>query len=146
MNFNLPWLAAFDMDALRMVSAFEIISIGFAITFKVRALQEEKEHYRTEINKYLVEFKESALVVPGISNFPVSTEEDTLVILQKDFLLTERETEVLQGIWEGLTNQELANKLFISPNTVKYHISNLYVKLDVKSRTQAVRIKDKVNA
>lgn len=145
MNFNLPWLAAFDMDALRMVSAFEIISIGFAITFKVRALQEEKEHYRTEINKYLVEFKESALVVPGISNFSVSNEEDTLMILQKDFLLTERETEVLQGIWEGLTNQELANKLFISPNTVKYHISNLYVKLDVKNRTQALRIKDKVN-
>lgn len=145
MKLNLPWLAFFDMDALRMVSAFEIISIGFAITFKVRALQEEKEHYRTEIDKYLVGLKDSSLTIPGISNYPVCSEQETLVVLQKDFLLTERETEVLQGIWEGLSNQELANKLFISPNTVKYHISNLYVKLDVKSRTQALRIKDKVN-
>lgn len=144
-NFNLPWLAAFDMDALRMVSAFEIISIGFAITFKVRALQEEKEHYRTEINKYLIELKETALVIPGISNFPVANERETLEVLKMDFQLTDREAEVLQGIWEGLTNQELANKLFISLNTIKYHISNLYVKLDVKNRSQAVRIREKVN-
>lgn len=144
-NFNLPGLAAFDMDALRMVSAFEIISIGFAITFKVRALQEEKEHYRTEINKYLIELKETTLVIPGVSNFPVANERETLEVLKMDFQLTDREVEVLQGIWEGLTNQELANKLFISLNTIKYHISNLYVKLDVKNRSQAVRIREKVN-
>ncbi|WP_316838883.1 LuxR C-terminal-related transcriptional regulator [Pedobacter gandavensis] len=145
MQFNLPWLSAFDMDALRMVSAFEIIAIGFAITFKVRALQEENEHFRLEINKYLFTIKPTVEVIPDISINSNRNDLSTLQILKVDFQLTERETEVLEGIWEGLTNQELADKLFISLNTIKYHISNLYVKLDVKNRTQAVRIKEKVN-
>ena len=38
----------------------------------------------------------------------------------------------------GLSNQEIASKLFISVTTVKRHISNVYAKLDVKTRTQAV--------
>ena len=38
----------------------------------------------------------------------------------------------------GLSNQEIASKLFISITTVKRHISNIYAKLDVKTRTQAV--------
>ncbi|MCX2454369.1 LuxR C-terminal-related transcriptional regulator [Pedobacter sp. PLR] len=145
MNFNFPWLAGFDMDALRMVSAFEIIAIGFAITFKVRALQEENVNIRMEINKYLFKIKDIVEVKPHIPNFSNSKDQDVLNVLKVDFQLTDRETEVLLGIWEGLSNQELADKLFISLNTIKYHISNLYVKLDVKNRTQAVRIKEKVN-
>jgi ATP/maltotriose-dependent transcriptional regulator MalT len=39
----------------------------------------------------------------------------------------------------GLSNQEIADKLFVSLNTVKTHSSNLFVKLDVKRRTQAIR-------
>ena len=49
-----------------------------------------------------------------------------------------REYEVLQEIAEGLSNQEIAQKLFISESTVKTHVSNLLVKLDAKRRTQAV--------
>ena len=52
--------------------------------------------------------------------------------------LTEREIEVIQLIENGLSNQEIAVKLFISITTVKRHISNIYAKLDVKNRTQAV--------
>lgn len=52
--------------------------------------------------------------------------------------LTEREMEVLQLIAEGLTNREIATKLFLSPNTVKVHARNVNGKLDVHNRTQAV--------
>jgi LuxR family transcriptional regulator, maltose regulon positive regulatory protein len=52
--------------------------------------------------------------------------------------LSAREIEVLKLIEAGLSNQEIASKLFISVTTVKRHISNLYAKLDVKTRTQAV--------
>jgi LuxR family maltose regulon positive regulatory protein len=52
--------------------------------------------------------------------------------------LSEREIEVLQLIAEGLTNQEIASRLFISLNTVKGHTRNIYGKLGVHSRTQAV--------
>ena len=52
--------------------------------------------------------------------------------------LSGREIEVLKLIEGGLSNQEIASRLFISITTVKRHISNIYAKLDVKTRTQAV--------
>ena len=52
--------------------------------------------------------------------------------------LSERELEVLQLIAEGLTNPEIASRLFLSLNTVKAHARNIYGKLGVHNRTQAV--------
>ena len=52
--------------------------------------------------------------------------------------LSERETDVLKLIATGLTNQEIAEKLFISLNTVRTHTKNINSKLDVYSRTQAI--------
>jgi LuxR family maltose regulon positive regulatory protein len=52
--------------------------------------------------------------------------------------LSERELEVLQLIAEGLTNPEIAARLFLALNTVKTHSRNIYGKLGVHSRTQAV--------
>jgi LuxR family transcriptional regulator, maltose regulon positive regulatory protein len=54
--------------------------------------------------------------------------------------LTAREIEVLKLIEAGCSNQEIAEKLVISFTTVKRHISNIYTKLDAKSRTQAIAI------
>ena len=52
--------------------------------------------------------------------------------------LSERELEVLRLIAAGLSNREIARQLVIELSTVKWHINNLYGKLDVHSRTQAV--------
>lgn len=52
--------------------------------------------------------------------------------------LSSRELEVLQLMAEGLSNQEIACRLFVSLNTVKTHSSNLFIKMDVKRRTQAI--------
>ena len=52
--------------------------------------------------------------------------------------LTERERDVLALMIEGLNNTEIAEKLVVSPSTVKSHVSNILAKLDVSSRTEAV--------
>jgi len=52
--------------------------------------------------------------------------------------LSEREFEVLQLVAEGLTNPEIASRLFLALNTVKAHTRNIYGKLNVHSRTQAI--------
>jgi len=52
--------------------------------------------------------------------------------------LTERELEVLRYIAEGLSNYEIAMRLFVGVSTVKTHINHIYSKLNVKSRTQAI--------
>ena len=54
--------------------------------------------------------------------------------------ITKREYEVLQEIASGLSNKEIANKLFLSESTIKTHVSNLLVKLNAKRRTQAIQI------
>ena len=51
---------------------------------------------------------------------------------------SEHEIEVLQRIAEGLTNREIANRLYLSLNTVKVHTRNIYRKLGVNKRTEAV--------
>lgn len=52
--------------------------------------------------------------------------------------LSKRELEVLELMATGLSNQEIAGKLFVSLNTIKTHSSKVFEKLDVKRRTQAV--------
>jgi len=52
--------------------------------------------------------------------------------------LSNRELEVLRLFAEGLTNRKIASRLFLALNTVKAHAGNIYGKLDVHNRTQAV--------
>ena len=54
--------------------------------------------------------------------------------------LTERETSVLVLLAEGATNAEIARRLRVSENTVKFHLQNLYTKLGVGNRTEAVAV------
>ncbi len=58
--------------------------------------------------------------------------------LRMELAISKRELEVLQLIANGLSNQEIATQLFISPHTVKSHTARLFEKLDVKRRTHAV--------
>ena len=54
--------------------------------------------------------------------------------------ITRRELEILQLIGEGMSNREIAEKLFVSENTVKTHCSRAFDKLGAKRRTQAVQL------
>jgi DNA-binding NarL/FixJ family response regulator len=53
--------------------------------------------------------------------------------------LTSREREILQLVSEGHTNAELAHMLWVTEQTVKFHLSNIYRKLNVSNRTEASR-------
>jgi LuxR family maltose regulon positive regulatory protein len=57
---------------------------------------------------------------------------------QSEFELSARELDTLKLIAENLINQEIADKLFISVNTVKTHLKNIYLKLEVDNRAKAV--------
>lgn len=72
-----------------------------------------------------------------------TTEVDTKKI--EELEISTREYEVLQGISLGLSNKEIANKLFLSESTIKTHVSNLLIKLNAKRRTQAFQIAKDLN-
>ncbi len=57
--------------------------------------------------------------------------------MSEDVELTDREIEILQLVATGMSNREIAQKLYISPNTVKVHVRNIFGKLGVASRTEA---------
>ncbi len=59
------------------------------------------------------------------------------ILEKRNFTL--RELEVLELIAQGLSNQEIADKLFLSLNTVKTHASKVFAKLDAQRRTQAIQ-------
>jgi LuxR family maltose regulon positive regulatory protein len=81
-------------------------------------------HYRADL---LAAFDEGPVTAPALPATDLA------------LLLTRREEEILGLMRDGLTNKEIAKQLVISVHTVKRHATNIYTKLDVKSRRQAVR-------
>lgn len=71
-------------------------------------------------------------------NIPVQIEVNYKKI--KELNISNREYEVLCEIANGLSNQEIADKLFVSESTIKTHVSTILVKLNAKRRTQAIQI------
>ena len=53
--------------------------------------------------------------------------------------LSAREVEILQGVARGLSNRAIASELWLSDQTVKFHLHNVYRKLGVSNRTEAAR-------
>lgn len=83
--------------------------------------------------------KNKQLIVVEGSGTPGLVDEEKI----KELGISKREHEVLELIARGHTNQEVAELLFVSPNTVKTHLANIFAKLDVNRRTQAIqRAKD----
>ena len=76
-----------------------------------------------------------------VKEVPVLTREFVMDRERLDQLgITAREFEILELIAGGMSNREIAEKLFVSENTVKTHSSRLFDKLSAKRRTQAVQI------
>jgi len=82
--------------------------------------------------KEVVVFKEVAVSAA----VPFALNEGRL----RELAITPRELEILALIANGMSNREIADKLFVSENTVKTHSSRLFDKLSAKRRTQAVQI------
>jgi ATP/maltotriose-dependent transcriptional regulator MalT len=59
---------------------------------------------------------------------------------REDLLITRRELEILELVAQGMSNREIAGKLYVSENTVKTHCSRAFDKLGAKRRTQAVQL------
>ena len=109
---------AFEIYIGAIAVVFTSLGIWLALKLsspKVKTIQVEKEVY-----------------IYANDNFVLN--ETTLTQLN----LSKREMEVLQLMADGLSNQEIAARLFLSLNTVKTHSSRLFEKLEVERRTQAV--------
>src|SRR6266513_2960258 len=86
----------------------------------------------------LTKTKETVVVkevlLPAPSSFTLNE------VKLRELVITRRELEILELIARGLSNREIAEKLFVSENTVKTHSSRLFDKLSARRRTQAVQL------
>jgi DNA-binding CsgD family transcriptional regulator len=85
---------------------------------------------------------------PKIQTVIIEKRVEDFVLNEKELATTgmsKRELEVLELMAEGLSNQEIAARLFVSLNTVKTHSSNIFEKMDVQRRTQAVEKAKRLN-
>jgi DNA-binding CsgD family transcriptional regulator len=65
-------------------------------------------------------------------------EKQPEITVKPNGVLTARETELIVYLAQGLSNKEIAEKIFVTEHTVKKHLNNVYTKLEVTRRTQAV--------
>ena len=114
---------------------FEIYVACIAVGFTLLGIWVAKKITTPKTNTIVVE---KEIYLPDPANFVRNEVE-----LSKR-KITKRELEVLELMSLGLSNQEIAEKLFVSLNTIKTHTSNLFEKLEVKRRTQAIETAKKL--
>jgi len=114
-----------------------IVIIGIAYFFRQRGMQRLNQ-MESELQKYLLKIKDTDID----ENKKYSDKNSNSGVRSTQNIgngdLTDRETEVLHLISEGMSNADIAEKIFVSTNTIKYHIKNIYLKLDVKNRVEAL--------
>ncbi|MBM7706782.1 DNA-binding NarL/FixJ family response regulator [Chryseomicrobium aureum] len=79
-----------------------------------------------------------SVIHPSLTKKLMNYHQQQLREEKTENMLTERERDVLICLVEGLTNKEIGERLFVSEKTVKIHVSNIFKKLNVKSRSQVV--------
>jgi DNA-binding NarL/FixJ family response regulator len=89
----------------------------------LRAVADGEVHFGPEIAERIMGFFSSPKPAPASAAFPE---------------LTSREVEILDLIARGMSNQEIASRLYLSQKTVRNHISNIFLKLQVTDRAQAI--------
>ena len=127
---------------LRTVISFALLIVALLLLFRLSEYSLLSGNLKTEVilAGVAVIFFFIGLYVNKRRRALVTTPEAKLDLQKVDDLgLSKREYEVLMAIADGLSNKQIADKLFVSESTVKTHVSNIYIKLDVKRRTQALQ-------
>jgi NarL family two-component system response regulator LiaR len=133
----LKWL---EWHFLVMDRAIEMYSGAIAVVFTGLGIWLALKLSRPKWKTVIVE-KEVYVTPTPPAPFTPAIDEKELARIG----LSAREVEVLRLMAEGLSNQEIAGRLFVSLNTIKTHTGNLFIKLDVRRRTQAVEKARKLN-
>ncbi|SFG76538.1 response regulator transcription factor [Pedobacter insulae] len=129
----LRWL---ELRYVILAHSFEIYAGAIALLFTALGIW-----LALKLNnpKVLTKVIEKEVFITQTANFVLN--EQNLIALK----LSARELEVLALMALGKSNQEIADQLFVSLNTIKTHSSRLFEKMDVKRRTQAVELGKKLS-
>lgn len=130
----------------QVIIAFGLIILALLILFSLPGIYQLDNSISKDV--WIGGFSLLFLVIGMVISRKLFTRTITVTTPQPDTLnynqllkagISKREADILLLINDGLSNQQIANKLFISENTIKKHISNIFQKLQVERRTEAIR-------
>ncbi|MCX8055993.1 MAG: response regulator transcription factor [Ignavibacteria bacterium] len=136
-NIKILILTVFDDDD-KIFQAIQNGASGYLL---------KEETPESIFNSIKIVMEDGATMSPSIANkilnllksAEIKKQENKLQNAEYNFDLSEREIEVLQNLKLGKDYKEIASELFISPSTVRKHIENIYLKLQVHNKVQAVQ-------
>jgi ATP/maltotriose-dependent transcriptional regulator MalT len=121
----------FDLYAVLVAGIFLGVGLWLGNQLQERKLVEES-------NSLIKNDENNLIEEPKTSQNAQITEGGIDPQILAKLSISKREHEVLLLLGRGMSNQEIADALFVSPNTIKTHASRLFEKLDVKNRTHAL--------
>lgn len=124
--FLLQWL---ELRFVILDHAFELYAGAIALIFTGLGIWLAQKLMKPKVKTVVVE---KQIIIDNGPDFIFNAQA------AEELRISKRELEVLQLMGDGLSNQEIADKLFVSLNTIKTHSSNLFEKLEAERRTQAV--------
>lgn len=147
------YLSFVNRDVIRSIYSVAFIVSSYTLWIKAKKLKTDHESLKTafeslkasQVQKEYIDLKnkEKETISPVINNLESTTCIENY--LRETYQCTDREIDVIICIWNGQSNQEIAEKLSISLSTTKQHVSNAYIKLEVKNRSQAMILKNTIN-
>tara|TARA_B100000809_G_scaffold3549_1_gene3827 strand:- start:32722 stop:34134 length:1413 start_codon:yes stop_codon:yes gene_type:complete len=130
-----------SLSTLKFAAFFEMLVLTYAITYRVKMMKEENEIIRNEIQNHI---KQLYNLEEKIDSQSKVDKNESLISkienLKTTHSLTIREVDVLICLSKGYTNQKISEELFVSLNTIKYHTRNIYQKLNIKTKNEAVSL------
>lgn len=137
-----------------IIIGFGLLILCLLILFKIGEINFTKGNVRLEVIVAIVALifffvglyfnNQAQKKISGNSSEPLVSTQSIDYDQIKKVGLTQREHDVLVKMADGLSNQEIAEHLFLSESTVKTHVSNILFKLDARRRTQAVQAAKKL--
>ncbi|KUF43907.1 hypothetical protein AS361_04555 [Myroides marinus] len=146
------YLSFVDKDKIRIIYSIAFTVASYTLWIKAKKLKADHDALKTEFEalkankaqKIKEDLKQQESTPVYQTEKSYLKEQSLQDILREQYQCTDREIEVITCIWDGLSNKDIADKLSITLSTTKQHVSNAYIKLDVKSRSQAMIIKNEI--
>lgn len=125
---GLPYLGITTVF-MKTASVFEMLILSFAVVYRMRILHHENYQFQMALFEHTTQIEKLEVELSKLK----AGEKNKITAS----ILNAREVEILTMISNGIPTKEMADRLFVSINTIKYHIKNLYDKLEISSRQEA---------
>ena len=125
------------MQLWLLIAALTFLLTGVIVIYRLHKKNSklEMQHMRRDIADYLSQIEE----LKEKHSINIENQQKDIIEKLKQYGLTETEEKVLLLISKGYKNTEIAEKMFVSINTIKTHTKNIFIKLDVRNRIEAAR-------